>query len=1124
MTLPRTLRATLLPFLACLASFAQTAQITGRVADASDAVVPGARVTVSNTETGVRRDALTNDQGYYSMPLLTRGSYTIAVHMQGFRPIRQSGVDLDEGQVLRLDFSLEVGEVTEAIEVSGSAPLIDSSTAQMSTVIPKQRIVDLPMLNRNALTLALLVPGMRAMGAFGGLPVSSYDGSRVSIAGGPATANNFMVDGTAAENFTSGGLNIIPSVDATEEFRIVARNPSAEFGRSGGGVINIISKSGANDYHGSAYEFHRNKVLNANGFFPNKVGAVRSPYVFNEYGATLGGRLRRDKTFFFFNWEQFKLRTRSRTFLSVPTAEEKAGDFRNLKNAAGQRIVIYDSLTTRLDPASPGRRIRDPFAGNVIPAGRLHPVSKAAAAYWPQPNLPGLENTHAQNFFGQASNPQDKNILGIKLDHNFTGSQRLSGKFTYDRTFRGDPNYFDNIAWTSNSPLVFQRRSVVLNYTDSLRPDLLLEMKAGLNRYAPKRTTRSYGFDVSTIGLPKTLGPQMQVPQFPRFNMSDAHSVGANGDDHLVQANNAWTFGGSLTRISGAHNIKMGIEERVYQLNNTQGGSVMVYTFNRGFTQGPDPNVPGSTAGYGVASFLLGTPASGTAQRWFDHTYTVKNFAAFVQDDWKASPRLTLNLGLRWEFEGGMTDRYDGLTNFDPDARYKVGDIPVRGGLRFVGKDGLSRGMRNSSFRDFEPRLGFAYQVLNKTVIRGGWGISHLPSSGFFVQANRTGFTNVTSMVTSIDGGFTPYNTLTNPFPDGIQPPQGHSLGLLTGIGTSVSGNLRSLKRGYSIQWNLNVQRELPGNWVVELGYLGNRGVSMPANRTYRYLPAENLRLGTALQVQVSNPFAGAITTGALSQRMVQRAVLLQTYPQYLGAGGYDSWADSIYHAFTARVEKRFSHGLSALVGFTHSKQIDNNNGSSFTAGGAQSVQYWGNLRAERAVSADWQPRRLVVSATYAIPLGRSGHALYRGLLGGWQISPILAVSSGQILSITAPAAAFGSSRPDVTGDPTLDDPKPERWFNTAAFVPSQAFGFGNASRNLPRTRSDYGFNIDTSLAKSFAIRENLNLQIRLEAFNTLNHVTWDVPGQIVNSATYGMVTSQGNSARNAMIGAKLTF
>lgn len=1108
----------------CLPAFAQTAQITGRVTDSSGAVVPSARLTITNTQTGIERDAATNDQGYYTMPLLTRGLYTVVVQMRGFRSVRQTGIALDEGQVMRLDFALEVGHLSEVIEVSGRAPLIDSSTAQISTVIPNQRIVDLPMLNRNVLTLALLVPGMRAMGDFGGLPISSFEGSRIAIAGGPATANNFMVDGTAAENFTSGGLNIIPSVDATAEFRIVARSPSAEFGRSGGGVINIISKSGTNEYHGSAYEFHRNKVLNANGFFPNKVGAQRSPYVFNEYGATIGGPIRRDKTFFFFNWEEFKIRTQSRSFLSVPTAEEKAGDFRNLKNSSGQTIVIYDPLTTRLDPTNPSRRSRDPFPGNLIPADRIHPAAKAIAAYWPQPNLPGLQYTHAQNFFGQASAPQDKRIFGIKLDHNFTAFRRLSGKVTYDKTSKEDPNFFNNLAGTAYSPIVYQRRSVVLNYTESLRPDLLLELKAGLNRYAPKRFTRSYGFDVSSIGLPKALGSQMQVPQFPRFTISDAQAIGAAGDDHLVQASNAWTFGGALTKISGKHNIKLGAEERVYQLNNTQGGNVANFNFARTFTQGPNPNTPSSTAGYGVATFLLGTPTTGSAARWFAHTYTVKNFAAFIQDDWRIFPDLTLNLGMRWEFEGGMTDRYDGLTNFDPTARYYVGNVPVTGGLRFVGKNGLPRGMRDSSLRDFEPRLGLAYQATAKTVVRGGWGISHLPTSGYFVQARRTGFTNVTSMVTSIDGGFMPYNTLTNPFPDGIQPPQGHSLGLLTGIGTDVSGTLRSLKRGYSIQWNLNVQRELPGNWVVELGYMGNRGVSMPAGRYFRYLKAEYLKLGTALQEQVANPFYGAITTGSLAQRTVQRAALLQTYPQFTLISSHDSWADSIYHAFTARVERRFSHGLSALVAFTHCKQIDNHNGSQFAAGGSDGVRDWDNLRAERAVSSDWQPRSLVISATYAIPIGKSGHPLYKGLVGGWQLSPILSISSGGILAIAAPAAAFGTGRPDVVGDPQLNDPTPERWFNTAAFVPSKAFSIGNAPRNLPRTRSDYVFNIDTSLAKNFAIREHVNLQIRLEAFNTLNYVRWGHPGTTVNSPTYGVVTSQGNSPRNMMVAAKLTF
>ncbi len=462
-------------FTLSLAALAQTAQITGRISDANQATVPGATLTITNLDTGIERTITSNDEGYFTVPSLPRGNYKIAASKTGFKAVARTGVNLDEGQVLRLDLTLEAGEVREAVEITGAAPLLEAATSTLSTVIPNQKITQLPLLNRNIITLAALSPAVRTVGAFGGLPVSSFDGARISISGGPPSSNNLMVDGVSAENTTSGGLNIFLSVDATEEFRIVTRNPSAEYGRTGGGVINIVSKSGTNEFHGSLYEFHRNRALNAADFFfnrnrrPDANGNLpkKPQFTLNQWGGTLGGPLvipklydGHKRTFFFFNYEGFELRETQTATRTVPTDLQRQGDFRGLLDAQGRQVMIYDPATTR-PGATAGTFVRDVIScngvQNVICANRISPVAKAVLDFYPKANLPGVAGTGANNFFGLASVPQNKRIYGIKLDHNFTPARRLSGRYTWDRTFRGDSNFYGN----STTPRISAARSSV---------------------------------------------------------------------------------------------------------------------------------------------------------------------------------------------------------------------------------------------------------------------------------------------------------------------------------------------------------------------------------------------------------------------------------------------------------------------------------------------------------------------------------------------------------------------------------------------------------------------------------------------------------------------------------------
>lgn len=762
---------------------AQTARITGLVSDSTSQPVPNATVTAESADTGIRRTSVTSTEGYYTFGLMPRGRYQLRVEAAGFRVRSEADITLDDAQVLRVDFPLELSQVTESVEVSGVVKQLETETAAQSTVVAQQQVVDLPLNGRNPLFLANIVPGVRPVGGFGGLTISAFGDGRISIGGGGASVNNIMIDGVAAENHTSGGLQVALSPDATGEFRIITRNAGAEYGRTGGGVINIVSRSGTNEFHGALFHFLRNKSLNANDFFSNRNNTARVPFTYNQYGATLGGPVRKNQSFFFFNWERVNERRFSRAIRTVPTAAMRQGDFSNVRNANDALFTLYDPATTRINPDNPARRIRDPFPGNMIPANRINAVARAVQSYYPLPNIGG-PNAIANNFQGEASRPTDKNIYGIRGDHYFTPLRRLGGRYTFDDTNIGWPNIYGNIAEIDNAPTQYPRNSAVIIYTDALRPTLLLEARAGLNRFGISRTPRSFPFDMTSINLPASLNGQVQVQMFPRFELADVSPIGGPPGDIANQRNNSYTGNAMLTWIRGGHTLKFGGEHRNYQWNSDQGDGQFQFNFDRNFTTGPDPQAA-AVNGFGYASFLLGIPSSGVLHRYFPPTYTTRYWAAFLQDDWKVSPRLTVNLGLRYEIEGGATDRFNGITNFDPNLQATVSGVPIRGGVIFPGTNGLSRGNRSVSYTDFGPRVGVAWQAVPRTVLRAGYGIFFLPTTGIYIRQGSTGFAVNTPYIPSTDGGFTPATTMSDPFPNGILTPTGATLGAATGIGTA---------------------------------------------------------------------------------------------------------------------------------------------------------------------------------------------------------------------------------------------------------------------------------------------------------------------------------------------------
>lgn len=1104
-----------------------TGSITGTVTDPSGAPVAGAAVKLTSNLTGVIRNATSDNSGDFRFLLLPPGNYSLQVSITGFKTFSQEGIIVEVDRSLGIPVTMQMGQVSETVEVQAGALLLDPNTSSLGTVMDSRKVIELPLNGRNPMGLANLIPTVKGIGYFGGQVLSSWRLAAVGIGGGQPLSNGFLVDGIANDKMTDSGPMTFLTVDSTEEFKVQTNGMSAEFGRTSGGVMSMISKSGTNFFHGSLFEFLRNDKVNANDFFANKAGRARTPSRVNQFGGTFGGPIVKDRLFFFFNYEGYRERTSSLETINSPTDAQRTGDFSGLTTPAGALIQIYDPYTTVADPANPGRFVRQAFAGNIIPASRINAVGANILKYYPKPNLPGLSS----NLFLTSPTPISKDYYSGRLDYNFSASRRIAGRITKDSLDWLFANFFNNIADVDGRTIQIPRDSGYLSYTDSLSPTLLFDGRVGFNHQTEAFNTPSQGFDITQLGMPSSLLKQSQnapgAPQgtFPRLSVTDLTTFGGTNAsaNHTVSG----TASATVTKIMGAQTWKAGYEFRTYRRNvfgiNSPIGS---YSFNRVFTQGPNPDVASATAGYSVASLLLGTPASATAGINAASTTTLHYNALFFQNDWKVSRKLTLNLGLRWDKEGSPVDRFNVFSNFDPTvaSTLSVPGLNLRGGLTYPGVNGRGSALHASSNKDFQPRLGFAYQLNAKTVLRGGYGISFVPSTQGGYDGSAIGFSATTAMVTSNDNGRTPANTLSNPFPAGLNQPTGSSLGAGTGIGTNLTGVLYNIRRGYSQQWNFTVQLQPFSNWLFETAYVGNRGIHLfMYSENLNWLPDSTYaQYGSALGQLVNNPFFGKITSGPLAAAQIPQSQLLLPFPQFTALSGslqggvvnpFSFRGDSIYHAFTLKVERKLSRGLSLIAAYSYSKLIDvGDNLTQVRPGGVTggSVQDWSNLHGERSKSLYDVPQRLVLTGLWEIPFGKTGSKLVRTVAGGWQLNSIMTIQSGAPIPLLASGIVGGGNRPNVV--PGVSDiptnQSLSQWFNTAAFAPPAAYTYGNAARTLSDIRSDRVFNTDFSIFKNFEFHEKYRLQFRTEAFNLTNTPTFEVPGTTVGTLNFGVVSA----------------
>jgi hypothetical protein len=1141
--------------VASMAAQTTTGSITGLVTDPGGGIVPGTALTLTNLDTNQIRKQTVNDTGTYTFPALPPGNYRLELEHPGFKRMAQERVEVRVQQTVTINLTLEVGQVNQILDVTGHAELLDPATSSLSQVVENRQVTELPLNGRNTLALVSLTPGIRTQAGFlQNTAVRSYAGwGNFSSNGGLSGANAILIDGAAVNMFALDAPSLIPPVDATQEFRVQTSNYAAEFGRSSGAVVNISIKSGTNQLHGSFYEFLRNDKLDANDFFLNRAGQQRPKLTYNQYGFAVGGPVEipkvydgRNKTFFFENFEGFRQRLAPALSTTVPTLAQLGGDFSQTFNSAGKLVTIANPFSVQTGAS--GAVTRAPFPGNVIPGSMIDPVAnqlRQNQRVWALPNAAGTGLAGINNYVTSATQPNDEDQVIFRIDQSFGSKWLLFGTASAQKLTLGgyDPfrNHTDFSTVGGNEDNSTQ--TVIVGLTALFSPHLVGEFRSSLARFRNDRIPPSNGFDISSLGFPASLAAEAQFQTFPRLNFSTVASLGKLTASEIRRVTDNYIESGSLTWTHGSHEFKFGGEYRIQQLNDIQvDDPTGNYTFSQAFTS-LNPFASSSTSGNDVASFLLGLPSSGTMGQALYLALERRYVAGFVQDSWKVTRTLTLNLGFRYEVEFPPTERHNNQSYFDFDA---IAPIVQQAGLNTPGAlipvTSQMRSPENTYTRQFGPRFGFAWQAMPKTVLRGGYGIFWLPGGIEITGGSSNNPTSYisTALISSLDNGVTPFATLRNPFPQGLIAP-GNGSGLNSLIGQGITAYNLGQHSGYTQQWNFDVQRQITDTLAADVAYAGSHSIGLPATIQIDQIPNQDLSLGTALTQLVPNPFYGLVSVGVLAQSTVSRGQLLRPYPQFNGVSlGYTNVGNSIYHSMQTKLTKRFTSSLVSLA-YTFSKGIGDSESATgyLEQSGVPGFQDNNNRRLDRSLNALDSTHRLLISYTAELPFGRgkrwmNGQAKINSLFSGWEVNGLYTYESGTPLFLSTATnltnSFGGGSRPNNNGTSAQisGDAKARlnEWFNTSVFSQPAAFTFGNTGRALPDVRDDVTNNLDLGVNKNdrFLRDGRMNLQFRAEFFNLLNHPRFSNPGLTYGTPQFGVVSSQVNTPRLIQLALKLLF
>lgn len=819
------------------------ASISGEVTDSTGAAVAGAIVTVTSAERNTSAGAVTNPTGRYLVQFLLPGHYTLTAEKAGFKKLVRAGISLEAADRLSLDLALQLGELTQTVTVTTETPLLETETASRAGTIENRVLENVPTNGRNLFSLQYSLPGVIKQSAYwGSMELWAYgDVNAVSINGGRSGENETLLDGLSDTN-GNRSVSIMPALSATQEVTVQSNIYDAQFGRFGGGVTSISVKSGTNRPHGEVYEFLKNLKLDSTEWVLNALGTPRTRFQNNTFGFETDGPVYipkvvdgRNRIFYMFSYEGGREHLQSSAIRTLPTAPMLQGDFSQLLNNAGQLVAIYDPNSTKQLPD--GSYVRTPLPGNRIPAGQINPIVAKVAAFYPQPNRTGTGPANLNNY--SVLKPQTQTYTAVLGKMDFKPSQKSNISFRYGQTpWISSPalvwgnNVAEPAALSTRAP-----RNWGADWTYSLSSSMVLNLRAGLARYENFSGSQfGAGFDPRELGFPSALVSQFTTLQFPRFNLGTYSELGGTKVKNY-ETDDTWSLQPNMSWIHGRQTVKFGAEFRLYNQNFLQPGAADGnYTFSKAFTQA-NPLRGDSVSGNEFASFLLGAPSGGSVDRNIDAAYRNKYYALFVQDDWKLTPTLTLNLGLRWDYESPRTERYVRMVRgfafgqANPLAS-QVSGLDLKGGLLYAGSSGDSRLSFNPDKKHIEPRVGLAWRFAPKWVMRAGYGLAYLGQSA---NGPNTGFTQPTTLVASTDGGLTPAVSLSSPFPSSLFPtgllqPIGSSRGLATNVGQSISAQYLDRPLPYSHQYSFGFQREVKGGWLVDASYSGNQTHRLPVS------------------------------------------------------------------------------------------------------------------------------------------------------------------------------------------------------------------------------------------------------------------------------------------------------
>jgi outer membrane receptor protein involved in Fe transport len=1127
--------------------------IAGRVVDRSESVVVGAKVQVTNVETKVTTTVQTNDAGTFRVPFLIPGTYQLTAEMAGFKTATLENIELRVADTLDLTVRLDVGATSDKVTVMAGAPVLETGYSTPGTVVDERRVRDLPEKGGDAFELTHYVPGVTNLSTLRTLKPDSPEGtSQISINGTGADQSQWQIDGINDtindENKGYGRVAYIPPHGAVVEFKLQGNPYDASAGHMLGSVVSVSTKSGTNESHGTMYYYFKNSALDCTDFFINKAGQRNPVSQDHRYGLTIGGPIfapklynGRNKTFFFFAWEENRYISPSGTSgqtNTVPTPAERTGDFSTLL-AIGPQYQIYDPFSTV--PAANGRYQRQPIPGDILPKSQLNPVGLKLINLYPLPNQAGTIDFQSNNYYPDPRRQSSDSFM-VRGDHSFSDNNRFFARlnhyhYTIPKNQLGVPASIfieDQV-----------NQGIALDDVAVISPSFVLNFRYGLTAAEFPERRASEGTSLTSLGFSPALAAlfDSRVSTIPRVSVSPLTTLSnwslGDGNTSGVTHN----LVADATKLKGAHNIRFGADfrlERTYAYRDPAAISPDL-SFSTSYTNGPLDNSPSAPVGQAIAAMLLGIPGgSVTIPGTNNYAAQDKYLGLYVQDDFKITPKLTLNLGLRYEMEWPVREKYNRLVaGFDggtPNpiaaqaianyARNPIPELPlsafkVLGGQTFVGSGGSPY---NANRGEWLPRLGLAWQLSPQTVLRGGYGIYFGSLGVTSFSPVQTGFTQTTPIQASLDNGQTYIATLTNPFPAGLIAPSGATSGLATALGQSLTVFNPSMKPPYSQRWSFGVQRTLPDQFLLDVSYIGDRVTHLTINQSINNMPAQFLSTSpfrdqntiNFLTATFPNPFYGL---NSVYGSTISRATLLEPYPEFGSITIKEPIGSSWYHSLQVKLEKRLSHGYTVQVGYTHSKYMQ----ATEFLNSTDAVPY-------RTISDMDRPNVFTITGLWELPYGRGRHfgshapAPLNFMFGGWQLGMVEVHQSGAPLT-------WGNYifLGDIQKIQLPDSQQTvARWFNTSGFNTNSSQQLANNIRTFPirfsGIRADGATGWNFSMIRNYHVRERIAMQFQAECFNTLNHPVFAAPNTTPTSSAFGTVTNSASEPRSIDFSLKLVF